>query len=96
MSVQQTSAQNRKVGLDKPCGMCSGTIYFSYCGPIEGICGKCTDDLRSRLGTSGAGNGPTIRRTRVSGYGLGTVIFAFLGGAAAAAIVFYSGVLLSG
>ena len=32
-----------KVGLDKPCSQCGQPIYFNYRGPIEGICGRCTD-----------------------------------------------------
>jgi len=31
------------VGLDKPCRQCGRPIYFNYRGPIEGVCGKCTD-----------------------------------------------------
>jgi hypothetical protein len=32
-----------KVGLDKPCSQCGQPIYFNYRGPIDGICGRCTD-----------------------------------------------------
>jgi hypothetical protein len=34
------------VGLDKPCRKCGQPIYFRYKGPIEGLCGRCTDAHR--------------------------------------------------
>ena len=43
------SPQNRKLGMDKPCSHCGSPIYFNYSGPLDGICGKCTDVLRRRL-----------------------------------------------
>lgn len=93
MTVQANSAQNRKVGLDTPCGMCSGVIYFNYRGPIDGICGKCTDDLRTRLGGRCVTGGQPRQRSRVAGFGLGALVCAFVAGCAAAVAVIYSGVL---
>lgn len=31
------------VGLDAPCQKCGRPIYFNYKGPVEGLCGRCTD-----------------------------------------------------
>ena len=31
------------VGLDKPCRKCGKPIYFRYKGPVEGLCGRCSD-----------------------------------------------------
>ncbi|MHC4223721.1 MAG: hypothetical protein ACYSX0_01760 [Planctomycetota bacterium] len=72
----------RAVGLDKPCSQCGQPIYYNYKGPVEGICGRCTDRaLRNRR----------IERTRTvvrggsSGRGtrLLALLVAFLAGAAA-------------
>ncbi len=45
----------RKVGLDQPCRLCDQEIYFGYKGPVEGVCGRCVDRLRSSLNGRGAG-----------------------------------------
>ena len=93
MSTPPTkSAQNRKLGLDKPCSMCGSAIYYNYKGPIQGICGKCTDQLRRHLaprGSSRAG-GRVVRRGR-GGFGYGSLALAFLCGAALAVIVLLNG-----
>ena len=31
------------MGLDKPCQKCGKPIYFNYKGPVEGLCGRCSD-----------------------------------------------------
>lgn len=31
------------VGLDAPCRKCGRPIYYNYKGPVEGLCGRCTD-----------------------------------------------------
>jgi hypothetical protein len=31
------------VGLDVPCRKCGRPIYYNYKGPVEGLCGRCTD-----------------------------------------------------
>jgi hypothetical protein len=36
------------VGLDEPCRQCGDPIYYNYRGPIEGLCGKCTDRQTSQ------------------------------------------------
>jgi hypothetical protein len=43
------------VGLDVPCKKCGRPIYYNYKGPVEGVCGKCSDVHRkapSRFGKS--------------------------------------------
>jgi len=87
------AAAHLKVGLDTPCNMCGKAIYFNYQGPLDGICGNCTDHLRRKLAPRGRSGGPVIQKTRTSGFGLGTVALAFFAGAAAAVIVLLSGVL---
>ena len=89
------SPQNRKLGMDKPCSQCGSPIYFNYSGPLDGICGKCTDVVRRRLAprqgaqTHGL-NGPSKRRR---GFGWGAVTLAFMAGAAAATIAAFAGFL---
>jgi hypothetical protein len=94
VSTQPKTAQNRKLGLDKPCSMCGSAIYFNYKGPMDGICGKCTDQLRRRLSPRGsdAMNGAGARRAAGS-FGWGSLILAFLCGAAAAVIILLNGLL---
>jgi hypothetical protein len=36
------------VGLDEPCRQCGDPIYYNYRGPVEGLCGKCTDHQLSQ------------------------------------------------
>ncbi|MHC4939943.1 MAG: hypothetical protein ACYTHK_13320 [Planctomycetota bacterium] len=94
MRTPTKSAQKRKLGLDKPCSMCGSAIYFNYSGPLEGICGKCTDQLRRRLSprAGGPGGGRLAGREK-SGFGIGSLILAFLCGAAAAVIILLNGLL---
>jgi len=92
-SAQENPVSSRKVGLDKPCGLCGTAIYFNYQGPLDGVCGNCTDDLRRRLNPRGRSAGPVIQKTRVQGLGWGSVVLAFVAGAAAAVIVLVSGIL---
>ena len=35
------------MGLDKPCRVCGKPIHYTYAGPVEGVCGSCTDKRRS-------------------------------------------------
>jgi len=37
------------VGLDVPCRKCGRPIYFNYKGPVEGLCGRCTDGSRKTV-----------------------------------------------
>jgi len=92
-SAHEIPVSSRKVGLDKPCTMCGTTIYFNYQGPLEGVCGNCTDDLRRRLNPRGRSAGAVVQRTRIQGLGWGSVLLAFVAGAAAAVIVLVSGIL---
>jgi hypothetical protein len=34
------------VGLDVPCKKCGRPIYYNYKGPVEGLCGRCTDTTK--------------------------------------------------
>jgi hypothetical protein len=34
------------VGLDVPCTKCGRPIYYNYKGPVEGLCGRCSDTTR--------------------------------------------------
>ncbi|HEX5136711.1 MAG TPA: hypothetical protein VFY93_07050 [Planctomycetota bacterium] len=34
------------VGLDVPCTKCGRPIYYNYKGPVDGVCGRCTDTIR--------------------------------------------------
>jgi hypothetical protein len=36
------------VGLDAPCQKCGRPIYYNYKGPVEGLCGRCTDGSRDK------------------------------------------------
>lgn len=38
-----STGPRRPVGVDRPCRACGRPIYFNYKGPIEGLCGRCTD-----------------------------------------------------
>jgi hypothetical protein len=40
------TASMRTVGLDKPCKVCGRPVYFNYKGPVEGVCGRCSDRKR--------------------------------------------------
>ena len=93
MSVQSNPTRNLKVGLDQPCGNCGEVIYFNYQGPLQGICGKCTDILRHRLRARNCDSGTVVQRTRTSGFGVGSLFIAFVCGAATAVILLLSGVL---
>jgi hypothetical protein len=63
------------VGLDSPCRQCGQPIYYNYKGPIEGVCGKCTDRMRhsarSRHRIRGFASGRGARRRRI---GIGLVL----------------------
>jgi len=39
-------AKRPTVGLDTPCRKCGRPIYYNYKGPVEGLCGRCTDGTR--------------------------------------------------
>lgn len=38
----------RTVGLDKPCEICGKPVYYNYKSPVEGLCGRCADQVRRR------------------------------------------------
>jgi hypothetical protein len=35
------------VGLDVPCQKCGRPIYYNYKGPVDGLCGRCSDGSRN-------------------------------------------------
>lgn len=37
------SQRPRTLKLDKPCSVCGKPIHYTYSGPVEGVCGRCTD-----------------------------------------------------
>jgi len=82
------TAQIRKLGMDKPCSQCGSPIYFNYSGPLDGICGKCTDVLRRRLAPRPGMrfSGRSGHATRRGLFGWGAMALAFLAGAAGALI----------
>ena len=90
-SAQEKPSKSRRIGLDKPCSMCGSAIYFNYSGPLDGICGKCTDRLRHRLGERVQGSTRVRGGSRSGGFGWGSLLLAFVAGAAAAAIALLSG-----
>ena len=59
----------RTVGLDKPCSKCGAPIHNTYVGPVEGVCGRCSDKRRGRrvrtrrLGMDVRGHAPKRRST---------------------------------
>jgi hypothetical protein len=71
------------VGLDEPCRECGEPIYYNYKGPVEGICGKCTDRVR-KASRRRHHIRPMVVDGRVSRFWLGLVIIlAFAAGAVA-------------
>lgn len=46
--MNRTSRQPRPLALDKPCKVCGEPVHYAYSGPIEGVCGRCTDRRRGR------------------------------------------------
>ena len=48
LTVTRVSRRPRTVGLDKPCRVCGRPIHYAYAGPVEGVCGRCTDNRRGR------------------------------------------------
>ena len=48
--MQSPGIAKKKLGLDRPCRLCDQTMYFGYSGPLEGVCGRCTDTLKGALG----------------------------------------------
>jgi hypothetical protein len=80
--TRQKRKGQRSVGLDKPCRQCGQPIYYNYQGPVDGICGRCTDRALKKRRTERT---KTVVRDRQVGRGalLLAVVIAFLAGAAA-------------
>ena len=53
----------RTVGLDKPCRKCGKPVSYLYKGPVEGVCGQCTDSRR-RMPTRAHAHGIVVDRRR--------------------------------
>ena len=90
MRAAQDKPHPRTVGLDRKCRLCDGAIYFNYRGPVQGVCGRCVDLIRSSTATStGSVQGcPEYRQGRspwasifvfVLGLGAGAAAVPFLG-----------------
>lgn len=82
---RQPRIQRPPLSADAPCRQCGQPIYFNYRGPVEGVCGKCTDNLKQVVRTPGhrlapiEGQGRGIRWAWLGMVGL----FAFAAGALA-------------
>ena len=67
--MKQAPRRPRTVGLDKPCRKCGRPIHHTYVGPVEGLCGRCTDTGRRqrvrtrRIGLSSGGPRTPKRRS---------------------------------
>jgi hypothetical protein len=70
------------VGLDEPCRECGDPIYYNYRGPVEGLCGKCTDRMRKAghrrkglrpMGAPGGGGGLRLGLVIVLAFAAGAV-----------------------
>jgi len=88
--MKQAQRRPRTVGLDKPCSKCGAPIHHTYAGPVEGVCGRCTDNRRrKRVRTRRValhGNRPAPkRRSTASAVVLISVVM--VGGAAAVLLV---------
>ncbi|MGQ0614643.1 MAG: hypothetical protein ACT4PV_12985 [Planctomycetaceae bacterium] len=75
------------VAADKPCLRCGRPVHFSYKGPVEGLCGRCSD--RGSRRERGRTRTKVVRvRAKVS---LRSLLFAaggaFLAGLAAGALL---------
>ena len=45
-NMKGVSRRPRTVRADKPCSVCGKPIHYTYSGPVEGVCGRCTDKRR--------------------------------------------------
>ena len=76
------------MGLDKPCSKCGEPIHHTYVGPVEGVCGRCSDTRRRnrvrtrRIGMNVQGRAPKRRSTAST---VLLVCVVMVGGAAAVA-----------
>jgi len=88
--MKQAQRRPKTVGLDKPCSMCGAPIHHTYAGPVEGVCGRCTDKRRrKRVRTRRValhGNGPAPKR-RSTASAVVLVSLVMVGGAAAVLLV---------
>jgi len=46
--VKGATKRPRTLKADKPCKMCGKPVHYTYQGPVEGVCGRCTDKRRAR------------------------------------------------
>ena len=46
--MKGASRKPRTLKADKPCRECGKPIHYTYSGPIEGVCGRCTDNRKRR------------------------------------------------
>jgi hypothetical protein len=52
----------RTLRLDKPCRKCGEPVHHTYVGPIEGVCGRCTDRKPRRRPVRGYHRGMVVER----------------------------------
>ncbi|MFQ5843412.1 MAG: hypothetical protein ACE5JG_00315 [Planctomycetota bacterium] len=92
MKRAKASGGARRVGLDQPCRICGQQVYFGYRGPVSGICGRCTDQLRTHFRgrrSRPAGGGPEGPRRRRWASALLFATGAVCGGSALYAYLFF-------
>jgi len=79
---RQPRTQRPPLGADVPCRQCGEPIYYNYRGPVEGVCGKCSDGLKRVSRTPSRRLAPVERPRGVHAAWLGAVaVFAFAAGA---------------
>ena len=88
--MKQAPRRPRTVGLDKPCSKCGAVIHHSYVGPVEGVCGRCSDTRRKkrvRTRRIGMNAGPRVPKGRSTASNILLVGAAMVAGAAAVVFV---------
>ncbi len=63
----------RTVGLDKPCAKCGRPVSYLYKGPVEGVCGRCSDSRR-RTPTRAHAHGIVVDRRRAGRRGRSNLV----------------------
>ncbi|MHC4940680.1 MAG: hypothetical protein ACYTHK_17200 [Planctomycetota bacterium] len=46
--MKGSKRRTRPLQADKPCRECGQPIHYTYSGPIQGVCGRCTDKRNRR------------------------------------------------
>jgi hypothetical protein len=53
----------RTLSLDKPCKVCGEPVHHTYSGPVEGVCGRCSDKKPRRKPMRAYHRGMTVDRS---------------------------------